>query len=243
VSHTISPIALAAELEANGPRAILSGRAWRVLAPLMRAVEPLTGEVEISHLDLAHRAGYLSTKSVQRALVELDDLGLVTHTSGGRVGHGSTEVRFSRVRVWLEAVETLLDEGREMIRRAREHAWSMTQARMRQLLDWRARRRARQSAVDNLAGVLDVAVEPHNRRSPVMDSLSASPPGPVADTVGRAVTGPGTNLKTYYETLHAQRVEDPECEHGAMLGKCAMCRRAQENRTGSAGAQTTKGGA
>jgi len=224
VSTTITrttPVALAAELEANGPRACLSRRAWHVLAALMRAVDPMSADVEISHQDIAHRAGYLSTKSVQRALGELVEAGLVDHHAGGRVGHGTTDVRLSRVRVWLDVVETLLDEGREMIRRVREEAWSMTQARMRTLLDWRARKRSRTAAVDNLAGLLDVALEPQTRRSPVVDRKSTSPPGPRPRPGGDGVPDP------YIPAT---------CPHDGILGRCPSCKR---NGTGFAGAQTT----
>jgi hypothetical protein len=228
VSHTLSPVALVTQLEANGPRACLTRRAWHVLAVLMRAVDPGTADVEISHQDIAHRAGYLSTKSVQRGLAELVDVGLVDHVPGGRVGHGTTDVRISYVRVWLEVVETLLDEGREMIRRARQEAWSMTQARMRQLLDWRARKRARGRAVDNLAGLLDVALDERKPRSAVMDRLSTSPPGPRPPGVG--VRAPDPYIR-------------PTCPHDGEIGRCPTCRKEQTNGTGFAGAQTTRGGA
>lgn len=223
MSLTITPVALATELEASGPRACLSRRAWHVLAALMRAVDPTSADVEISHLDLANRAGYLSTKSVQRALVELVEAGLVDHRAGGRVGHGTTEVRLSWIRVWVDVVETLLDAGREMIRRVREDAWRMTQARMRSLLDWRARRRVRTAAVDNLAGLLDVALDERPPRSTVVDRLSTSPPGPRPRPGGDGATDPYTPAT---------------CPHDGILGRCPTCRR---NGTGSAGAQTTRG--
>jgi hypothetical protein len=215
---TRTPAALAAELEANGPRATLSAVAWRCLSALMRAAEqPTDVDLFISHQELANRAGYLSRKSAQRGLGELTAAGLVEHRHGDRIGHGTTEVRVSRVRVWLEAVEALLPAGREFIERARHQSWSATQARMRELLD--ARKRARGRAVDNLAGTLEERLNAdaptrdpvHKRRSSVVDILSTSPPGP----------RPGTGR---------DRAPDPyvpeTCdEHGGFLAsRCKGCK-------------------
>lgn len=177
---SIAPTHLAAALEANGPGATISRRAWQVLAPLLRVIDPDSHDVEISHRALAMRAAYRHPRSVARALAELVAAGLVEHVPGGRVGHGTLEVRVSYVRVWVESVEVLLDAGREYVRNARRQAWALTQARMRTLLDYRARARARKAAIGALDALLDVALEPserQTRRSPVVDRLSVSPPG------------------------------------------------------------------
>ena len=169
MSHTITPTRLVLELEANGPTATQTRRAWHVLASLLRTIDPETHDVEISHRALAMRGGYASARTVSRALAELVDAGLIEHRHGDRVGHGTTEVRVSYVRVWSRPSRPWSTSGREFVRDAIAAAAAITQARMRALLDYRARKRAaRRAAVDKLAGLLDVALDPQTRRSPVV---------------------------------------------------------------------------
>lgn len=210
--QTITPTRLVLELEANGPGATMSRRAWHVLASLLRLVDPDSHDVDISHRALALRGAYCSPRTVSRALSELVAAGLVEHTHGGRTGHGSTDVRVSYVRVWVEAVETLLDAGREYVRNARREAWTLTQARMRTLLDWRARGRARNALVGALDELLDVALEAderQTRRSAVMDRLSTSPPGP----------GPAPGGERGFDPYIVEI-----CQHDWQRSQCRRCK-------------------
>jgi DNA-binding MarR family transcriptional regulator len=220
-----STLHLALALEANGPRATLSARGWQTLRSLLVAVDPDAHDIEISHRALAHRAGYTHPRTISRALAELVDAGLVEHVHGNRDGHGTTDVHVSYVRVWVEAVDTLLDAGREYIARIARDARAATLARMRFLLDYRARARAKHARVAALAGALDVALEPkqrQTRRSLVVDNQSVSPPGRGPDPGGDGVP----DLPTYFRTLHATTTTPlDECEHGAEPGRCALCRR------------------
>lgn len=219
-----SPLHLALALEANGPRATLSARAWQTLASLLRVVDPDDHDTRISHRALAHRAGYTHPRTISRALAELVDVGLVEHVHGNRDGHGSTDVHVSYIRVWVEAVDTLLDAGREYLHRVRRAAWSATQERMRFLLDYRARARHKRDTLAALADTLDVGLEPderQTRRSLVVDKQSVSPPGPRPDPGGEE----GPDLRNYFKTLHATTAAPvDECEHGAEPGRCPLCR-------------------
>jgi DNA-binding HxlR family transcriptional regulator len=222
---SLSPFHLALALEANGPRATLSARAWQTLRSLLLVVDPDGHDVEISHRALAHRAGYTHPRTISRALRELVDDGLVEHVHGDRVGHGTTDVHVSYVRVWVEAVDTLLDAGREYVARIARDARNATRERMRYLLDYRARARDKRARVAALADVFDVAHDPkqrQTRRSLVVDSESVSPPG-----TGPAPGGDGgPDVLTYFKTLHATTATPlDECEHGAEPGRCALCRR------------------
>jgi hypothetical protein len=205
-----SPLHLALALEANGPRATLSARAWQTLGSLLRVVDPDDHDTEISHRALAHRAGYTHPRTVSRALRELVDAGLVEYVPGDRDGHGTTDVHVSYVRVLLESVDMLLDAGREYIARVTRDAWSATQARMRFLLDHRARARARRAAVEKVAGRLAFGPdERQTRRSPVVDSQSPSPRPPGPDGGGRR---------------DPDRYVPEICPHDWQLSMCKRCK-------------------
>jgi hypothetical protein len=220
-----SPLHLALALEANGPRATLSARAWQTLGSLLRVVDPDDHDIAMSHRALAHRAGYTHPRTISRALAELVDAGLVEHVHGNRDGHGTTDVHVSYVRVWVEAVDTLLDAGREYIARIARDARAATLERMRFLLDYRARARAKRDRLAALADVFDVEHDPkerQTRRSLVVDNESVSPRPPGPDGGGR----PGSDLATYYRKIHeTTATRDDECEHGAAPRSCALCRR------------------
>lgn len=221
-----SPLHLSLALEANGPRATLSARAWQTLRSLLVLVDPDDHDTRISHRALAHRAGYTHPRTISRALRELVELGLVEHVHGDRDGHGTTAVHVSYIRVWVEAVDVLVDVGREYVARVARDARTATLARMKYLLDYRARARDKRARVAELAGRLDVAIEPderRNRRSPVVDNLSVSPPGPRPDPGGDGAR----DLSSYYRTLHAttRTREQDECRHGEAPTRCPLCRR------------------
>lgn len=204
-----SPLHLALALEANGPRATLSGRAWQTLGSLLRVIDPDDHDIEMSHRALAHRAGYTHPRTISRALAELVEAGLVEHVHGNRNGHGSMDVHVSYVRVLVEAVDTLLDAGREYIARVTREAFAATQARMRFLLDYRARARAKRDAVHRLAAALPRdADDRQTRRSPVVDNLSTSPRPLGTGTGGRQ--GP-------------DRYVPQICPHDWQLAQCKRC--------------------
>lgn len=202
---TRTPKNLADTLEAAGPAAVLSHRSSALLLVLLRNVDPIDGGLHISHLDLALRMGRRSPRTAGRALAELATEGLIDYTPGDRVGHGTDAVRVSYVRVWVEAVEVLIDAGRDYVRAAAAAAAAVTKARMRSLLDWRARHARRRAPVDNLADTLTDDERVRKPRSLVVDRQCTSPPGPGPAPGGRGAPDP-----------YVQEI----CTHDNVVGKC-----------------------
>jgi hypothetical protein len=171
-------------LEANGPGAHLTRRGWQTLRALLLLAPDFGTAVEVSHLELADRI-ICSRRTVARGLVELVALGIVTYIPGHRVGARSLETRVSTVKLWREMLPDLLTAGRELVRVHTARAATATRARMRAILDNRSRARDRRRSVENVSSLFDPdRSEERFPRSPVVDSLSTSPPGTSPDSGG-----------------------------------------------------------
>jgi Mn-dependent DtxR family transcriptional regulator len=183
VSSTLStPAALVLALEANGPGAHLTRREWSLFQVLCRVIDPDTGDVTISHGDLADRVR-VHRRTITRALWDLAEAGWISYRPGGRVGPRSTAVRWSYIRVHVELLHSMIEDGRDLVRARAAAAVTSTRARMRELLD--ARRRDRRRSVDNLAARLH-ADRPEGKPAgrPVIDRMSTPPPGLSPDPGG-----------------------------------------------------------
>lgn len=210
---TPTPAYLATLLEASGPGATMTRRESSLFGVLCRVVDPLTAEAEVSHLELAERLN-VSRRTVRRGLCDLVAAGLIRYVQGDRVGRGTDAVRVSWVRVHVEAIEALIEAGRRHLATVIRAARTETKARMRALLDYRARRAARAGAVDNLGAQLDLgAFEVRSRRSTG---------GGQDDPVHTRGTPPTGGVRTVNGVRAWENLT--ECPHGGQLGRCPSCR-------------------